>query len=168
MAPSRPVGGIALAAALLGAPVAFGAPLVHGQNAAPRLGAACSADLAEVMTLLPDEQTYAICRDAPGGGPAWSEVRVPFEPHESWLSYGPGIILHGQGMRNPNVTEGQWTATARDPASACRAEQQTVVGAGELSDPEVAEGEPGGELAVRFRPALFYLTLSGDCLWVKR
>lgn len=130
----------------------------------PQLGDACSADLADAMTLLPDQRTYALCQPA-GDGFAWAAAPVPFEPQQRWYSYGPVITLHGQGMRNPNVIEGDLTATPRTPETVCRAGQQTVVEAGVLSAPEVAQGEPGRELSVRLQPRLFYLELSGDCLW---
>lgn len=133
---------------------------------APQVGAACAADLADAMTLLDDEQTYAACRDT-GAGHAWSAVQTPFEPNDTWLSYGPPIILHGQGMRNPNLTSGPWNAVPLDPTSTCKAEQQTVVEAGVLSEPQVIEGEQGRPVSLQMPPKLFYVTLSGTCLWTR-
>ena len=118
------------------------------------------------MTLLPDERTYAVCGQTPAGY-AWSDVQTPFEPNDSWLSYGPVITLHGQGMRNPNLTAGQWMATPRDPQTTCRAQQTTVVEAGVLAPPVPAEGQQGAPLSLQLLPRLFYLELSGDCLWQK-
>ena len=155
---------VAAAAALVMGTAAAGA--AYAEPMAPALGAGCPEAVSDAMTLLPDEQTYAICQQSPLGY-NWAWVQTPFDPHETWWSYGPQINLHGQGMRNPNVSSGQWTATPQDPQSACRAEQQTVVGAGVLSPPRIAEGEPGKELSVEFLPKLFYLKLSGDCLWTK-
>lgn len=142
------------------------AGVAHAEPSPPGIGSGCPEDLAGAMTLLPDGQTYAVCDQGPAGT-VWAAPPVPFEPNDTWLSYGPPIILHGQGMRNPNVTSGQWTATPRDPDTACRAEQQTVIEAGVLSDPEVSAGAPGEQLSVKFQPKLFYLTLSGDCVWVR-
>ena len=140
--------------------------VAHADPPPPALWASCPPDWADAMTLLPDEQTYALCQQNVFGY-SWVPVLTPFDPHETWVSYGPPINLHGQGMRNPNVTSGDWTATPQDPETVCRAEQQTVVEAGVLSDPVIAEGEPGKEMAVDLRPALFYLKLSGHCLWTK-
>ena len=145
---------------------ATAAGVAHAAPAMPAVGAGCSQDLDDTMTLLPDEQTYAICQQGPAGF-TWNPAPIPFEPHERWWSYGPQINLHGQGMRNPNVTSGQWTATPQDAETVCRAEQQTVVEAGVLSAPRVDEGRPDEDLAVEFLPKLFYLTLSGNCVWTK-
>ena len=141
----------------------------HADPQAPQVGAGCPAELDGSMTLLPDEVTYVVCQEQPGGsgGFAWASVQTPFDPNDSWLSYGPPIHLHGQGMRNPNVTSGNWTATPLDPSATCRAEEQTVVEAGVLSEPEVFEGEQGMPLAVPMLPKLFYLKLSGHCLWTR-
>ena len=50
----------ALLAALAGAAVAN----ADADPPAPQLGAACSPELADTMTLLPDEQTYAVCSES--------------------------------------------------------------------------------------------------------
>lgn len=133
---------------------------------APEVGGVCSAELADTMSLLPDGQTYVICQAA-GPGYDWSAVQTPFDPHDSWLSYGQPITLHGQAMRNPNVAAGRWTAVPREPSAACRAVQRTVVEAGVLAAPDVSQGDPGHELMVKLPRSLFYLELSGDCLWTK-
>ena len=152
---------LALTAALAVTPMP-----VHADPSAPATVPACAPDLDGAMTLLPDQRTYVICGQTPAGY-AWSDVQTPFEPNDSWLSYGPVITLHGQGMRNPNVTGGQWTATPRDPQTICRAQQTTVVEAGVLAPPVLTEGEQGAPLSLQLLPALFYLELSGDCLWQK-
>ena len=138
----------------------------HADPAPPALGASCGPDLADAMTLLPDERTYAVCLQE-SDGYSWSAVQTPFEPNDSWLSYGPAITLHGQGMRNPNLTSGTWSATPLDPQSACRVQQTTVVEAGVLAPPQVSEGEQGKSLSVQMLPRLFYAELSGNCLWVR-
>ena len=155
----------AVISAAVCAALALSAP-ADADPAPPQLGAGCAADLADALTVLPDQQTYAVCR-GDAGGYMWTAAAIPFDPQDSWYSYGPVITLHGQGMRNPNVTAGEWTATPRDPQTVCRASQQTVVEAGVLSDPEITEGQSGQPLTLRLQPALFYLELSGDCLWFK-
>lgn len=133
--------------------------------APPEVGAGCAAELADAMTLL-DGQTYVTCRQA-GLGYAWTPTQTPFPPHDSWLSYGPSITLHGQAMRNPNVSSGRWTATPQDPEATCKATQTTVVEAGVLAEPQVFEGEKGRTLTLEMLPQLFYVELAGSCLWVK-
>lgn len=150
------------AAAVVVAPAAVAEPDVT----VPQVGSPCSADLDGTMTLLPDETTYVVCGQS-DTGEAWLAVQTPFAPNDRWLSYGPPITLHGQGMRNPNLSSGQWTATPRDPEAQCRVTQTTVVEAGVLAEPEVTEGQPGAPLSVGMKPKLFYVELAGDCLWTK-
>lgn len=152
----------AVAAVVAIAPTA----LAHADVAPPELGGGCAAELAETMTLLPDEITYVACRQN-GAGFAWMPVQTPFPPNDKWLSYGPSITLHGQGMRNPNLSSGQWTATPRNPESTCKATETTVIEAGVLAAPQVFEGEQGQPLRLEMLPKLFYAELAGDCLWVK-
>ncbi|MEJ6538268.1 MAG: hypothetical protein QNL98_13690 [Mycobacterium sp.] len=147
--------------------VALAPGVAHADVITPELEVPCSADLAGTMTLLPDGQTYVVCQEEIGSGFAWTAAPVPFEPNTAWLSYGPGINLHGQAMRNPNLSSGQWTATPQDPQTACRAQQQTVVAAGVLAAPQVFQGEPGQPLSMEMLPKLFYVELSGYCLWTE-
>lgn len=156
--------GLVCAVAAVGA-IAPTAP-AHADAAPPELGAGCAAELADTMTLLPDQITYAACRQD-GVGFAWTPVQTPFPPNDKWLSYGPSITLHGQGMRNPNLSSGQWTATPQNPESTCKATETTVVEAGVLAEPRVFEGEQGKPLTLEMLPQLFYAELAGDCLWVK-
>ena len=156
---------VAFLAALAGSP-AQAEPPAPETPPVPQIGAPCISEMDGTMTLLPDGQTYVICQQRLGGYD-WAEAAIPFEPADAWLSYGPAISLHGQGMRNPNVTSGNWTATPLDDDTTCRAEEQTVIEAGVLSDPQVFQGEPGKPMAVPMLPKLFYLQLSGHCLWSK-
>ena len=143
------------------------ADVVRADVMTPELEAPCSADLKGAMTLLPDEQTYVICQEEIVARYVWQAAPVPFEPNSTWLSYGPAITLHGQGMRNPNLSSGQWTATPLDPETVCRVQQETVVEAGVLSAPRVFQGDPGQPLSVEMLPQLFYAQLSGHCLWTE-
>lgn len=154
-------------AAILAAGAVLVAPgVAHADPVPPQLGDGCSAELSGAMTLLPDGQTYAICQEVIDSA-VWADVPTPFDPNDTWFSYGPTITLHGQGMRNPNLRSGDWTATPQDEETSCRAQQQTVVEAGALSAPEVSQGEPGKPLNVQMQPALFYAELSGNCLWTR-
>jgi hypothetical protein len=157
----------AIAAAVVAALAALSSGIAHADVPTPQLEAPCSADLAGTMSLLPDEQTYVVCREEIAARFAWMAASTPFEPNEQWLSYGPVITLHGQGMRNPNLTSGQWTATPQDSETACRAQQETVIEAGVLSEPQVSQGAKGQSLSLAMLPNLFYAELSGNCLWAK-
>lgn len=161
----RRCGTVVSALAVAGA--VFSSGIAHADVIPPQLEAPCSADLADVMTLLPDEQTYVVCQEEIGDRFAWRAAPVPFEPNSTWLSYGPAINLHGQAMRNPNLSSGPWTATPQDPQTVCRAQQQTVIAAGVLAAPEVFQGKPGQSLSVEMLPKLFYVQLSGNCLWAE-
>lgn len=158
--------GVLLGMALVGTSLVSGA-LGHADAAVPGVGAACPAELNGAMTLLPDGTTYVTCQQQSGPAYGWAAVQTPFPPNDTWLSYGPPITLHGQGMRNPNLTSGPWTATPQDPETTCRVTQTTVVEAGVLAAPEVSEGEQGKPMAVQMQPKLFYAELAGNCLWVK-
>lgn len=153
--------GVSLFASAL-APPAVAEPNV----AVPQDGSPCSAELADAMTLLPDQTTYVVCSPS-GADYAWAPVQTPFPPNDQWLSYGPAITLHGQGMRNPNLSSGRWTATPRDPQTVCRVTQTTVVEAGVLAPREIAQAQQGAPLSVEMKPKLFYVELAGDCLWRK-
>lgn len=143
-------------------PVAVAEP----DTTVPQASSPCSSDLADVMTLLPDGTTYVVCGQS-GADYTWSPVQTPFPPNDQWLSYGPPITLHGQGMRNPNLSSGEWTATPQDPQTRCRVTQTTVVEAGVLAEPVVSEGEQGAPLTMEMMPKLFYAELGGNCLWRK-
>lgn len=154
---------IGAAIVAMGAAVSFAGP-AYADPDPPALGDGCAAALSGAMTLLSDGQTYAICQEVIDSA-VWAAVPTPFEPSDTWFSYGPAITLHGQGMRNPNLRSGNWSATPQDTETSCRVEQRTVVAAGALSAPEVALGEPGKPLDVEMQPKLFYVELSGNCLW---
>jgi hypothetical protein len=155
-----------VAVALVMTPVALAHAEPNADPAPPAVGTGCPAELADAMTLLPDRTTYVACRQV-GLGYTWTAVQTPFAPNNTWWTYGPAITLHGQGMRNPNLSSGRWTATPTNPDTTCRATQTTVVEAGVLAPPVVSEGEQGKPLALEMLPRLFYAELAGDCLWVK-
>lgn len=140
----------------------FGAVTAVADAPAPQPGTPCATELSGVMTLLSDRHEYLMCQGEPG---SWAEVDLPFPPNDKWLSFGPGITLHGEGMRNPNLESGQWTGTPRDPATTCTANQLTIVRAGVLAPPQVSQGAPGQPLPLQVQPRLFSIELAGDCLW---
>ena len=82
------------------------------------------------MTWPPDAKMQLVCVNG-----QWQTVTSPPPPNDRWLSFGPAMTLHGEGLRNPTVASGKWTATPQDPGSKCRAEQETVVSPGVVSQP---------------------------------
>ncbi len=129
----------------------------------PQPGTPCGSDLSDAMTWPPDNNTSPlVCLNS-----QWQSLATPQPPNDRWLSYGPPIALHGEGLRNPNVASGDWTATPLDSTSACRAEQRAVLGPGEVGPPQTAEGQPGQPLSLQFVPRLFSIQLSGYCLWTR-
>ena len=114
------------------------------------------------MTWRPDDDTPMECL-----GNQWQTVTTPQPPNDRWLSFGPPMTLHGQGMRNPNVAAGAWTATPQDADSQCRAVQQAVVSAGEVGPPQVSESPTGQPLSFQLLPQLFSIEMTGYCLWTR-
>jgi hypothetical protein len=147
-------GGVAVLALLLSSAVAVADPVV------PQVDTPCTANLSEVTTWPPGAKMPLVCQDG-----QWRSVTTPQPPSDRWLSYGPEVRLHGEGMRNPEVRSGKWTATPQDSASRCRAEQSVVVGPGVVGQPEIAEAQAGEPLEFTILPRLFDIALSGNCLW---
>jgi hypothetical protein len=147
-------GAVATLALLVSSAVAAADPVV------PQGDTPCSAGLAEVMTWPSGAKMPLVCHDG-----QWRSVTTPQPPSDRWLSYGPEMRLHGEGMRNPEVRSGKWTATPQDSASQCRAEQSVVVGPGVVGQPEIAEAQAGEPLEFTILPRLFDIALSGNCLW---
>ena len=127
-------------------------------SAAPVSAPECSDRLASAMTVLPDE-SFAVCDDG-----SWRPVVPPFIPPDRWVSYGDGVLLHGQGRRNPEIMGGPWTGTPLDSSTVCGAEQASVTNAG-VGAPEAVVGKAGETLPVEVGPVVFTITLTGDCLW---
>jgi hypothetical protein len=128
----------------------------------PQPGTPCAPDLAGVMTMPADSMSSLDCVDN-----QWQAVTSPQPPNDRWLSLGPTMTLHGDGLRNPDLASGTWTAVPQDPTARCRAEQRTVVEAGVVGPPRVAEGAAGQSLTVEIAPQLYSVALSGHCLWTR-
>jgi hypothetical protein len=129
---------------------------------APQPGTPCAADFSDAMTRLADGRTVLECLDN-----HWQAVTTPQPPNDRWLSFGPTVTLHGEGLRNPDVASGNWTATPQDPDTSCRAEQRAVVEAGVVGAPQVSEAPAGQPLSFQVVPRLFSIELSGYCLWTR-
>ena len=149
---------VATLALLLSAPaVAWADPEV------PQPGTPCASDLTDAMTWPRDGKSPLECLDN-----HWQGVTTPQPPNDRWLSFGPLITLHGEGLRNPNVASGDWIATPQDANSSCRAEQRAVVSPGVVGPPQVTESQKGQPLSFQVVPKLFSIEMSGYCLWTRR
>lgn len=129
---------------------------------APQPGTTCAADFSDAMTRPADSRFALVCLNN-----QWQSVTTPQAPNDRWLSFGPPMTLHGEGLRNPDVASGNWTATPRDPDTSCRAEQRAVVEAGVVGAPQVSEAPAGQPLSFQVVPRLFSMELSGYCLWIR-
>ena len=147
---------VSLTAVLWSSAVALADPAV------PQPDTPCASNLSEVMTQPLDAKMPLVCRSN-----QWQPVTTPQPPNDQWLSYGPAMTLHGEGLRNPSIRSGNWTATPQDSSSHCRAEQQAVLGPGVVGPPQVAESPEGQPLSFQVVPRLFSIKMSGYCLWTR-
>lgn len=116
------------------------------------------------MARLEDGKTTLVCTHQ-GGDYRWSVDTSPYPLSHRWLTYGPELLLPGQGMRNPEIMSGDWTGDPHKPDDVCRVEQVTVMGPGVVSAPQTMTGEPGRTLEFNVSPTLFTIKLSGNCVW---
>jgi hypothetical protein len=119
------------------------------------------------MTSVPDMKMPLVCAAQHDGGYRWNTVTSPNPVSDRWLSYGPEIKLHGEGLRDGRIKSGDWVATPQDANGRCRAEQIAVVDAGVVGPPQIAEAARGEPLSIRVIPRLFSIQMTGYCLWVK-
>lgn len=147
--------------ALLATAMAFPA-IAWAEPGVPQEGSPCPPDLAGAATLPFGRSLPLVCQDM-----RWQAVTAPGDPSDRWVSFGPTMALHGEGLRNPNLSSGAWTATPLDPQTQCAATQHAVVSAGVVGAPVTAEGEPGQSLSVQVLPSLFDITMTGYCLWTR-
>jgi hypothetical protein len=137
------------------------------EPAMPQEDTPCPSTFADVMTSLPDAKMPLVCAAQPNGTFAWKTVTTPYPVSDRWLSYGPELKLHGEGLRDGRIKSGDWVATPQDADTACRAEQIAVVNAGVVGAPQIDAGAKGKPLAFRVVPQLFSIQMTGYCLWTK-
>ncbi len=148
------------------AALSAGAP-ADAEPIVPQLDNPCSATLANAMTWLPEQKINVVCQQQPTDDYQWKVVTSDYPSSDQWLSYGPPLMLHGEGTRNHNLRSGDWIAVPQDSDSQCTAEQITVVSAGVVSSPQVDAGTTGQPLSFQVLPNLFSITMKGYCLWTK-
>ncbi|WP_242453544.1 hypothetical protein [Mycolicibacterium sp. P9-64] len=153
------VAAVAVAAVALPA-VAAAEPVV------PQPGLPCGANLGDAMTWPSDGTAPLACVGGPAGY-QWETVDSPYPISDRWVSFGPPMKLHGEGLRNAAIKSGDWTATPLDPDSRCGAEQLAVIPGVGAGPPQDVEGEPGQPLSLQVVPLLFSIEMTGNCLWQK-
>lgn len=148
--------------ALLVAAVTLPLAVAVADPPVPQPDTSCTSNLADALTFLADGQTALVCTD----GGRWQPVGTPYPNSDRWLSYGPPINLHGEGLRNSMIASGDWTASPLTGDTRCRAVQKAVIlGTPNVGPAVTTEGEPGQPLSFQVVPKLFSIELSGDCLW---
>ena len=153
---------LAEALAVLSAPTA-----AYADPVVPQPDTACSPDLANAMTWLPEQEINLVCLQQPNHRYQWTIVTSDYPSSDRWLTYGPQLTLRGEGTRNYNLRSGDWIALPQGPDSQCIEEQIAVVSAGVVSSPQVEAGATGQQLSFRVLPNLFSIMMKGYCLWRK-
>lgn len=140
--------------------------LAVADPAVPQPGTSCSANLGDAMTWPPDGNAPLACTGGPTGY-QWTTVDSPYPVSDRWVSFGPAMKLHGEGLRNAAIQSGDWMATPLDPSGRCGAEQIAVIPGVGAGPPHDVEGEPGQPLSLQVAPKLFSIEMTGACLWQK-
>jgi hypothetical protein len=145
----------------------FSPPLAWADPIVPQANTPCSANFAGAMTVLPDAKNPLACAAQPDGGYEWETDTSPYAVGDRWLSYGPELKLHGEGLRDGRIKSGAWVATPQDADARCRAKQIQVVDAGVVGRPQIDEGVTGRPLSFQIVPQLFSIQMTGYCLWTR-
>ena len=132
----------------------------HADPPAPN--SPCTPDLTGAATMQAGQLLPLECT-----GGRWAAVTAPGDPSDRWVSFGPEMALHGEGLRNPNLSSGTWTATPLDPQTSCGATQQSVVSAGVVGAPMATTAPTGQPLTVVVMPRLIDIVMTGHCLWTR-
>ena len=141
--------------------------LVHAEPVVPQLGTPCPPALVNAMTWLPEQKINVVCLQQSNDGYQWKVVTSDYPSSDRWLSYGPRLLLRGEGTRNHNLRSGDWIAVPQDSDSQCIVEQIAVVSAGVVTSPHIDAGTTGQQLSFQVLPNLFSITMTGYCLWTK-
>jgi hypothetical protein len=137
------------------------------QTTPPQPGSACGDTLDGALTALPqpagitgNAKTLLQCGDG-----TWRPFVDAYPSSDRWLTTGPELILHGQGLQNPEAKAGTWTASPQTTETRCSAESVDVVAAGQTSQPQTFTADPGRPLTFDVSDHMFTVKLSGYCLW---
>jgi hypothetical protein len=118
------------------------------------------------MTWPTDAKAPLLCAGTTAGY-QWETVATPYPASDRWVSLGPPMKLHGEGLRNAAIRSGDWIATPLTPDGQCGVEQLAVIPGVGAGPPQVSEGERGQPLSLQVVPKLFSIEMSGECLWQK-
>lgn len=133
----------------------------------PQLDAACSTSLDGALTALPpqpgDPSNRKNLLECSSG--AWRTFTGEYPSSDRWLSTGPDVVLRGQGIRNPEIMGGTWTATPQTEDAQCRAQSVDAEPGGTSGEAEISTADPGQPVTVDVSDHLLTVTLSGYCLW---
>lgn len=137
------------------------------ETTAPQPDSPCPASLAGALTpadpaQLGNNRRLLHCADG-----TWQTFSDPYPSSDRWLSTGPGLILHGQGRRNPEAAAGTWAATPQTAEAHCSVEVVDVLAAGRTSEPQTFTAAPGQPLTFDVSDHMFTMKLSGYCLWAR-
>ncbi|MDH6194957.1 hypothetical protein M2272_001586 [Mycobacterium frederiksbergense] len=143
------------------------APPGPAETAPPAAGSACGQALDGALTPAPaaaqhNDNAKQLLQCADG---RWQQFLDPYPVSDRWLTTGPVLVLHGQGLRNPEVKAGAWTALPQSDHARCSAQRINVVAAGQTSAPENFSGDPGEPVTLDVGDHTFTVQLSGYCLW---
>ena len=158
---------LAALVALTGATALSSSARVWADPAVPQQDTPCSANFADAMTSAPDDNMPLLCAEQPNGAYEWKSVTSPYPVSDRWLTYGPELKLHGEGLRDGRIKSGDWIATPQDANTQCRARQIAVVDAGVVGPPQITEGAMGKPVSIQVVPRLFSIQMTGYCLWAK-
>lgn len=141
--------------------VALPIPQAAAEPAAPQPGSPC--DAAVLGALTPTDGGALEC-----GSQGWQTVATPYPFSDRWVSLGPPVKLHGNGLRNAELSPGEWTGTPLEPDGRCTVRQVAVLRGVGAGPPEALEGQPGQPLSFTTPELLFSAEFSGPCLWQHR
>jgi hypothetical protein len=143
----------AVATALVTAPVAL---------ADPATDTSCTPALAGVMSKKPAADVVMLCKDR-----MWYPQPADAPPSDRWVSFGPTLTLHGEGLPDPNLVQGSWNAIPLGPWTRCRSVQQTGYAPGAISKPVADQGSPNTPMSFEVEANVVTIQFSGYCLWMR-
>src|SRR3954454_7467672 len=97
----------------------------------------CAEGVAGALTQLPDHKTLVRCQKQQDNDFGWQIFTAPYPNSNRWLTYGPQLILHGEGQPNREIVSDVLIANAQVGKGQYIIKQQAYYRAGELSSPQI-------------------------------
>lgn len=156
----------AAAVAMAGCATAGPAPQI--EPGPTQLGAACdqrfdgalAAQLGTTTDGPADSRRLIVCQSG-----SWQQFTDLYPSPQRWISSDSALLLHGQGVRNPEFRSGTWTATPLSADAECRVEAVEPMHAGVQPPPQIVAAGAGHSLTFEASTRLATVTLTGNCLW---